>query len=424
MELYRVHRADDAVLMRASPRPPRAIPEAKYRWIEELDRPSIAVLPLRDLSGDGQQEFFADGVTEDIITSMSRFTGIDLIARGSSFALRDTQLSVTEVGTRLGARYVAQGSIRRSQNSVRVTMELSDALTGRTIWAEKYDRPAEDIFDLQDEIAALVVSAMSVRIENAERDRLTSTPPESLHAYGLALKGRSHLLSLTAGENGVAREFYEKAILASPKYARAFAGLSRTHSLDWRYSWSEEPPRSLARSFDIAVQAVGADPNDARGHGELGFVLLYRREHDRSLASYRRALALNPNDANILAEMADAMSHAGQSEEALTHFDRALRLNPFYPDQYLWDMAGAYMKLHRFEEAIDCVSRMHNISQGRRILACCYGHLGRIEEAQREADFVRAAQPGFTAERWIEIVPDRRAEDRETLLQGLKKAGL
>lgn len=423
--LYRVHKGAVA-LMKASPRPlkrPAAdgLASAGPEW---SDTPSIAVLPFRNLSGDPSQDYFADGVTDDIITSLSRFGGLDLIARGSSFALRNQDMPVSEIGRRLGAHYIAQGSIRRSANRVRVSIELSNVENEHTIWAEKYDRPLEDIFSLQDEIAELAVSVMSVRIEDMERRRLSSAPPDSLHAYGLALKGHNHLQALTPADNALARECYERSILASPRYARAFAGLSRAYSFDWRYSWSAESARSLERAFDIAVQAVSADPNDARGHAELGYVLLYRKEHDRSLASYRRALALNPNDAKVIAEMADALTHSGHSEEALVHFERAMRLNPFYPDQYLWDMAGAYMKLHRFEEAIDCVLRMNNVAQGRRILAVCYSYLGREEEARREAELIRIAQPDFTAERWVEIVPDRRAEDRETLLNGLKAAGL
>lgn len=424
IELYRVHRGAVA-LLKATPRPQSTSADLHLRQAAvDEENPSIAVLPFRNLSGQVDQDYFSDGVTDDIITSLSRFRGLDLIARTSSFALRGKDLSATEIGSRLGARYVAQGSIRLSANRVRISIELCNADNGHTLWAEKYDRPLEDIFAIQDEIAELVVSVMAVRIEQAERKRLTSKPPESMHAYGLALRGQEYLERLTPTDNRLASSYYEKSILASPRYARAFAGLSRTNSLDWRYSWSSDSATPLDRALDIAVQAVSADPNDARGHAELGFVLLYRREHDRSLASYRRALAINPNDAAVIAEMGDALAHAGVCEEALAQIERAMRLNPFYPDQYLWDMAGALMKLHRFEEAIATVARMHNATQGRRILACCYGHLGRLEEARQAAELVRAAQPDFKAERWVEIVPDRRQQDRDTLLTGLKLAGL
>jgi adenylate cyclase len=427
VELYRVHGSGSgsAVLMKASPRPtaPPAA-DANHRRPAEPERPSIAVLPFRDLSDNPGQDYFADGVTDDIITSLSRFRGIDLIARGSSFALRDRNLPVTQIGAQLGARYVAQGSIRRSTNRVRVVVELSDTATARMIWAERYDRPLEDIFEIQEEISTLAVGAMSARIEDAERDRVVEAPPDSLQAYGCVLMGQGHLLKFTAADNLLARQFYERALLASPKYARAFAGLSRTHNMDWRYSWSDDPATSLTRAYDLAVQAVATGANDARGYAELGYVLLYRKEHERSLAAYRRALAFNPNDADIIAEMADTLVHAGRSDEALPLFERAMRLNPFYPDLYLWYMAGAYLKLRRFEEAIECVQRMNNVTEGRRILACCYAHLGQLDEARREASLIRAAQPTFSADQWAKITPDRRSEDLELFISGLRMAGL
>jgi len=425
VELYRVHGSGSAVLMKASPRPAGlSVAVVNHRRVTGLERPSIAVLPFRDLSDNPGQDYFADGVTDDIITSLSRFRGIDLIARGSSFALRDRNLPVAQVGAQLGVRYVAQGSIRRSANRVRVVVELSDTATERMIWAERYDRPLEDIFEIQEEISTLAVGAMSARIEDAERDRVVEAPPDSLHAYGCVLKGQGHLLKFTAADNLLARHLYERALLASPKYARAFAGLSRTHNMDWRYSWSDDPAASLTRAYDLAVQAVATGANDARGYAELGYVLLYRKEHERSLAAYRRALAFNPNDADIIAEMADTLVHAGRSDEALPLFECAMRLNPFYPDLYLWYMAGAYLKLRRFEEAIECVQRMNNVTEGRRILACCYAHLGRMDEARREADLIRAAQPTFSADQWSKITPDRRPEDLELFISGLRMAGL
>jgi tetratricopeptide (TPR) repeat protein len=201
--------------------------------------------------------------------------------------------------------------------------------------------------------------------------------------------------------------------------------MSRAENLNWRYHWGDDPEGGLRRAFELAARAVEIDPNDARGYAELGFALLYQKEHDRSLASYRRALALNPNEANIIAEFADALAHSGEPEEALRHFDRAMRLNPFYPDRYLWCKAGALTKLRRFDQAVECIQGMNNPAQGRRVLACCYAYLGRIDEARNEAELIREAQPGFSAEHWArEIVPDRRSEDIELFVAGLKAAGL
>lgn len=427
VEIYRVFGGGVAAPMLATRRRLAGQPEEKpgAHVLASLERPSIAILPFRNLSPDPDQDFFGDGVADDIITSLTRFRSIDVIARGSSFAFRDSQAAVRDIGIQLKARYVANGSIRRSPGRVRITIELSDALTHRTIWAERYDRPLEDIFAIQDEIAALSVGAISVSIEDAERVQAKTGRPENMDSYGLVLSGQSHALNYTAAENRLARSLYERALEMSPRYGRAHAALSRTHNLDWRYRWTEDRDASRQRALELAVQAIECDSNDARGYAELGYVRLYRKEHDRSLAAYRRALNLNPNDADILAEMGDALAHAGQPEEALAHVERAMRLNPFYPDRYLWAMANAQMKLREFERAIDSIQRMNNPAQGRRILACCYAHLGRLDEARLQAQLIREFDPEFTAEHWAtEICPDRLPEHVELFLQGLKAAGL
>lgn len=424
VDVYRIHGTGVAIAMRATVRANAAPRSAARNRLEELERPSIAVLPFRSAGAEGDRAHFADGVADDIITALTRFRGLDVIARGSSFALRDQSLAVPEIGRRLGARYVAQGSIRHAGARVRVTVELADAATERTVWAERYDRPLEDIFAIQDEIVELTVGTMAVRIEQSERERARVAPPGSLDAYGLVLEGQNRIVNFTRDDNTASRRCFERALDASPGYARAFASLSRTHSLDWRYNWTDDATGGLERAVDVASRAITADPNDARGHAELGYALLYCKEHDRSLASYRRAVSFNPNDANIIAGMADAMTHSGHSDESLDLFRKAIRLNPFHPDQYLWDMAGALFKLSRFEESIECVYRMHNVTQGRRLLAASFAHLGRLDEARREAEQIRAAQPGFSAEHWVQIVPDRRPEDVELFISGLKKAGL
>jgi TolB-like protein/Tfp pilus assembly protein PilF len=425
INVYQLHGRDVAASLKPSPRQRSQEDAGRAAALLEAERPSIAVLPFRNLSGDPEQEFFAEGVADDIITNLCRFRTVDVIARGSSFAFHDGSVPITKVGQQLQARYIAEGSVRRAASRVRVSVELSDAVSGRLIWAERYDRALEDIFIIQDEIASLAVAAMSASIDNAEQQRWKTTPPESLRAYGLVLKGTAHIHHYTSRDNNVARVLFEQALENEPDYARSYAGLSRAHNLSWRYRWTDDPQRSLERAFELAVQAVQADPNDARGHAELGFVQLYRREHDRSLACYRRALVLNPNEANIIAEYGDTLAHAGEAAASLDYFDRAMRLNPLYPDTYLWYKAGALTKLRRFEEAISAIQSMNNPAQGRRLLACCYAFLGRLADAQREAELIRAAQPGFNADHWArEIVPDRRAEDIELFASGLKAAGL
>ena len=205
-----------------------------------------------------------------------------MISRGSSFAFKGTALALGDVGRRLGASYVVDGSVRRGRGRTRVVVQLSDAMTGRMVWAERYDRPDEDIFEIQDEVATLAVGALSVTIERTEQQRLAVAPPNSLQAYGLVLKGTAHVLNYTPEDNREAHQLFARALNLSPTYARAFAALSRTHNLSWRYAWSSDREESLRTALDLAMKAVELERNDARGYSELGFVQLYRKEHDRA----------------------------------------------------------------------------------------------------------------------------------------------
>jgi len=421
VEVYSIRQQVDAVSLRAAPRPSEEICDPDPLMAEN---PSVVVLPFENLTRSPDQQFFADGITEDIITNLSRFRGLLSIARGSSFTFRNSPEPAHVIARRLKARYVVNGSVRRAGNRVRINVNLGDSLLSRQVWAERYDRNLDDIFEIQDEITEISVGAMAVQIESAERARFGVVPPNNLDAYGYLLRGREKALHFMCEENQSARFHYEMALNVSPHYSRALAAISRTHNLDWRYNWSNMPQKSLDDALVFAQEAVEADPNDARGHSEIGFVRLYRKEHVQSLKAYERASTLNPNDADVLAEMADALTHSGRSEESLAVFQKAMRLNPFYPDQYIWDMAGAYLKLHRHEEAVDCILRMNNPTQGRRILASCYAHMGQIDNAREQAALIRQSQPNFSAETWANIIPDVRVEDVDHFIQGLKKAGL
>ena len=251
IDVFRVYDCDVAATLKPSGRP-----LVNAVAIERLTIPAIAVLPLRDLSETSDHGVFADGVADDIITNLCRFRGIDVISRGSSFIFNHTPLASTEIGKRLGARYLVEGSIRWQSSRIRVTVELSDVITGRIIWAERYDRPNEDIFEIQDDIASMAVGAISATIERTEQQRVAITPPDSLEAYGLVLRGTSYVLGYSPECNQQALSLFERALELSPSYGRAYAALSRSHSLDWRYSWSTDRERSLENALKLAVQAT------------------------------------------------------------------------------------------------------------------------------------------------------------------------
>jgi len=393
--------------------------------VEEFQQhPSVVVLPLRNLGGNPDEDYFADGISEDLITSLSKFKNLFVIARASAFAYKGKRVRAQDVGRELGVRYVAEGSVRRAGNRIRVSAQLVDTQSGRALWAERYDRNLDDIFAVQDEITEVMVGATAAQIEAAELDRAGQTAPSDLQAYGLLLRGQQRISLYTRADNLEAQRFYTSALDHDDHYARALAALSRTLNIDWRYAWSDSPQATIDRALDLAQQAVLLDPDDARGHGELGFVHLYRKEHDAAIAAYQRALALNPNDADLMSDMADALAHSGRSQESVKLLGRAMMLNPFYPDQYLWHLGGAYFNLHDYESAIATLSRMNNPAEGHRLFAASYAHLNRRKEARYHASKVIETHPRFSLSEWAAAQPDRHRADLEHFIEGLQKAGL
>lgn len=416
--VYCVRNEVEGVVMAPSVRPVEHGPEP-----ERPEGPSVAVLPFDDLGGKEGDSWFADGIADDITVSLSRFKNLFVIARNSAFLLRARAVRPQDAAHELGVRYITRGSVRRSGARLRISVELIDTASERTIWGENYNRDLGDIFAVQDEITETIVAATAVQIEANERQRMRQGVPSNLAAYSYVLQGQQHLFRYTRRENREAHALYQRALDADPEYARAWAALSRTVNLDWRYSWTESPDAALDRALSYAQSAVQLDPSDARGFGELGFVHLWRKEHEASISAYERALALNPNDADVMSDMADALAFSGRTEEALAVLQRAMRLNPFYPDEYLWHLAGVYYDLKEYEKAIEAVLRMNNPTQGQRVLAASYAQLGRVDEARRQAARHKEAHPEFSLERWSQVVPDRLESYAEHFYEGLKKAG-
>jgi adenylate cyclase len=386
--------------------------------------PSVVVLPFRFLGSDPSESWFADGLTEDITTNLSRFHDLFVIARTSAYVFGEAAIAPNKAAQELGVRYVATGSVRKAGPRIRVTIQLLDGEDERTVWGEQYDRQLEDLFDLQQEITEIIVSAVAANIAASERERLSQLAPSDVRAYTYVLQGQQHIYRYTREENTRARGLYESALELDPRYARALAATSRTFNIDWRYDWTELRDRALDKALDLALAAVDLDPKDARGYGELGFAHLYRKEHDAAVSAYRRALSLNPNDADLMSDFADTLAHCGQSEEAIELLHKAMRLNPFYPDEYLWYLGGAYYNLKRYEEAIQAVSGMQNLREGQRILAASHAQLGRTGAARAHAEKVLEAHPDFSLDHWARIQPDRQNDATLHFIEGLKKAGL
>jgi TolB-like protein/class 3 adenylate cyclase len=422
IDAYFIHKEVHEVVMSPSLRV-APVPSSTKKG-DHQERTSLVVLPFKNISGDPSEDYFSDGISEDIITSLSKFHSLFVIARGSAFTYKDKSISTQQVVRDLGVRYVTEGSIRRSGDKVRISVQLTDGKTGQTIWGEHYDRKLDDVFAVQDEITEYIVGATAVQIETAERQRVRQNLPSDMEAYSLVLQGQQHLFRYTRKDNHTARQLYEAAQGADPRYARAIAAVSRTLNIDWRYSWSESQEDMLDRALDLAQEAISLDSTDARAYSELGFVHLYRKENHLAINAYKRAMSLNPNDADVMSDMADALAHSGGSEDAIELLSRAMLLNPFYPDQYLWHLGGAYFNLKRYDESIESIMRMNNPAEGRRLLAASYAHLGQQKKAKEQADLVLSVHPNFSLENWAQVQPDNQAQDLEHFVEGLKKAGL
>jgi adenylate cyclase len=385
-------------------------------------RPSIAVLPLDNLGGDPEQSYFSDGLSEDLITALSRFRDLIVLARHSSFALRGQALGAVELGRRLGVRYLLEGSVRRAGSRVRVTAQLIDAASGDHLWAERYDRALDDIFAVQDEVVATIAATLAVRIRAAGLERAKRQPTDDLAAYDCVLRGRERLAGYGPEANAAARELFARAVALDPDYALAHAFLALAI---FNEEWGEDSAVQRARCLDHAAMAVRLDPTDSRCHRILAMILLEAREFERAAYHADKAVSLNPNDADAAAYRGYVLCFLGRAEEGLADARRALALTPFQPSWY-WNLhARALHETGRHDEASMAFERMdrRNHYHDAR-LAACHAAVGRMEEARRAAARTLAAKPDFSSAAWTATLPFRREADRERLCAELIAAGL
>ncbi len=417
VEVFVVEKSNGPSAQVAPPQRPIPGAEAAAR------NPAIAVLALSNQSGDPRNDHLCEGIAEDIIANLTRFRNLIVIARHSSFLFNLRTNPLEEVQRKLGVRYILGGSLRRADKRLRIAVELTDAVSESVLWSDRFSLDVEELFDLQDEIAGAVAARLSVQIDFAER-RQESPYPRDMRAYGLLVRGQHLILKFTKEANAHARRLFDEAIELAPEYSRAHSAISRTHNLDWRYSWSAAPDQSLETAIEFARRAKQLDPLDARGFAELGYAKLYRKQLQEALVEYAHAMALNPNDSDIIAEYADALVYADQPAKSVELLEKAMRLNPFYPDWYLWYLADAYDVLGRYEDVVAAVQRMQDPSEGRRLQAIAYAHLGMMDEAKAAAREVMRRQPGFTISEWCQRPPFRQGPVLERYKDGLRKAGL
>ncbi|HUG79283.1 MAG TPA: adenylate/guanylate cyclase domain-containing protein, partial [Burkholderiales bacterium] len=354
------------------------------------DKPSIAVLSFNNMSGDPEQEYFSDGVTEDIITELSHFRELFVIARNSSFVFKGQSVDIADVANKLGVQYVLEGSVRKAGKRVRITAQFVDAIAANHLWADRYDRDLEDIFAVQDEVVRTIVATLAGRLEHAVRERAKRKSTTNLKAYEYMLRAREHYYIWTSKDNRTSREMFEKAIALDPRYAAAYAGLAKTHYMDWVSGWCRDSDASLECFFENAQRSVAMDDGDSRTHTALGSAHLFRREHDRARNHFDRALALNASDTRALVNMARYEVNVGNPEQAVERVTQACRLNPF--GNFNWYLGQAYFAGRRYEEAIHALKKIRNpVAFVRSWLVASLGHAGREKEGREAAKELLAA---------------------------------
>ncbi len=393
------------------------------------DKPSVAVLPFDDMSSDPVQDNFADGLTDNIIISLSQIGDLFVIARHSSFKYKGKPVDIRAVGRDLGVRYVLAGSIQRSLDSVRVMAQLIDTETAGHVWAERIDRPLEDLFKVQDEITNHIVGMVASvgagqgKLQKVEFERVALTPTKSLQAYDYFLGGVSD--RFTEDDNLIARRMSEKALDVDPKSVRAIAKNAWTHLQDYWNGWGESPEGSLVKAVELARAAIASDPNDTWSHWSMASALLLQQQHDAAIQEYQRALELSPNDADVLIEYGWALAYAGWPEDGIPFMKSAIRLNPHPPGWYLWDLAWAYFGAHRYQEALEALEKQEpKTNFTYLLLAACYAQLDRVEEAATAMKQFRELEPEYSIKLAATTEPFKHPQDLAHWLSALRKAGL
>ncbi|MFQ5937416.1 MAG: tetratricopeptide repeat protein [Acidiferrobacterales bacterium] len=389
-----------------------------------LKLPSIAVLPFTNMSGDPEQEYFSDGLTNDIITDLSRFGRLSVIAAHSTFAYKGKSVKVQDIAQELSVHYVLEGSIQRAGKRVRINAQLIDATTGQHVWAERYNRETQDLFEIQDEIIETIVATLAHKVDAVEAERGLRKRRHNVDAYDCYLKGREIFFGRTKETNVASRELMEKAIELDPKYARAYGFLAWIHVHDYRYGWSEDPEHCMGLALELALRALALDPSDYESHWRLGFVYLYKGQLDKAMVEYEKARALNPNHAGFLAEMSGALILVGRPADAIVQIKQAMRINPHYPEWFLANLGWAYYEAGQYQEALATLNKMNNPPNVyRSTLVATYVRLGLRDEACAAAAELLEMEPHFTL-KIVQFWPYKDKRRQERFAEDLRKAGV
>jgi len=392
------------------------------------DKPSIAVLPFINLSGDPEQEYFSDGLTDEIITALSKVPKLFVIARNSTFTYKSKPIKIQQVSEELGVRYVLEGSVKKAGDKIRITAQLIDALSGHHLWAERYDRNLSDIFAVQDEITKEIITAMQVKLTKGEQARAVAKGTNNLEAYLKCLQAGEYIRRINPESNALAKQLAEEAIALDPQYASAYFNLGRAHIVAVWLGTTKSRKQSIAKAMELLEKAIALDDTFAEAHGNLAFLYSMTRQHDKGIAEAEKGVALNPNSAATHYFLGKTLSFAGRWEESIPEYKKAIRLNPIPPSAVSWSLGLSYAYLGQYEEAITwcekAVRQEPNDLLARIMMTVVYSLSGRDEQARVEAAEVLRIQPKFSVKKWEKHPSLKEKTDRELFLGALRKAGL
>jgi len=419
IRIWRWHPQDTASATR-----PIAKPEP------EIGKSSIAVLPFTNMSGDPEQEYFSDGISEDIITDLSKISGLMVISRNSSFSYKGRAVDLRVVGRELGVGWVLEGSVRRAGNRVRITAQLIDTATGGHLWAERFDRDLSDLFAVQDDVTSRIVEALKIALSPAEKARLADGGTSNIAAYDLMLRGREFLLGETKNREGFeqAITYFAQALELDPNYSLAHVGLGWAYMFDYQNRWSAGSDNSLQLAKHNVDLAIEKDPNEAFARVVASFVATFEKNFARAQSEADIALKLNPNSAEAYGCLANISLFSGQPLQAIPLFERAMQLDPAYTQQYLHLLGMANLLAGKYETAAAVLRQRILLAPrtdfSRAILASALGHLGEIDEARRIWRELKEINPQYSFSEHFARQPFASKEDVDRIAAGLAKAGV
>ena len=408
--------------------PPVQVASVEKAVLPLPDKPSIVVLPLENLTGDPKQDYFTDGFTDQIITSLSQISSLFVISRHSAFAYKGKPVKVRQVGETLGVRYVLEGSVQKFSRRIRINIKLIDATSDQHVWAKSYDRDVHDIFALQDDVILRITSALSVKLTRGEQARVWAQGTKNLEAYLMLMQGRRHLLKGNREGIALARRVAEETIALDPKYADALALLAYTHIQEVLFGASKSPKESIAKAIELTQKALAINGSLAEARSRLGLLYVFIGKHDEGIAEAERGVELDPNSATANFHLAVVLRFAGKSDKALPASKKALRLEPIAPDIYLQNLALVYFQIGNCKEALAASEkgrqRQPDSLMVHVISAVVYAGCDREEEAQQEAAEIRRINPKFTVDSFARRLPYKDQQYKAWTVNALRKAGV